>query len=118
VAFTKALTICQLCHSWVHTLCHSPGIVLTGLTFPFTYMCTQYLHHILLPTPFPYPPSSHWYQSPKQDLLCLLLSDFVKEKKWHFCLFKVTLQEVSLWHFYVHMYYNLNWFISIFLLST
>jgi hypothetical protein len=31
-------------------------------------------------------------------------------------LFKITIQGVSLWHFYVYMYYNLNWFVpSIFL---
>jgi hypothetical protein len=34
-------------------------------------------------------------------------------------LFKIATQGVSLWHFHVNMYYNLNWFISsIFLLST
>jgi hypothetical protein len=33
-------------------------------------------------------------------------------------LFKVAKQGASLWHLYVYMYYNLNWFISIFLLST
>jgi hypothetical protein len=32
----------------------------------------------------------------------MLLSDFVKEKKnWHFCLFKIATQGVSLWHFHV-----------------
>jgi hypothetical protein len=30
-----------------------PGIVSTGIIFPFTYMCTQYLHHIHLHTLFP-----------------------------------------------------------------
>jgi hypothetical protein len=34
-------------------------------------------------------------------------------------LFKIATQGVSLRHFHVYMYYNLNWFISpIFLLST
>jgi hypothetical protein len=33
-------------------------------------------------------------------------------------LLKIALQGIFLWHFHVHMYYNLNWFISsIFLLS-
>jgi hypothetical protein len=33
-------------------------------------------------------------------------------------LFKIAIQGISLWHFHVYMYYNLNWFIpSIFLLS-
>jgi hypothetical protein len=27
-------------------------IVSTGIIFPFTYMCTQYLHHIHLSSPF------------------------------------------------------------------
>jgi hypothetical protein len=40
-------------------------------------------------------------------------------KKRHFCLHKIALQGISLWHFHVYMYYNLNWFIpSIFLLFT
>jgi hypothetical protein len=63
----------------------------------------------------PHPPPSHWYQLPWQDLF----SNFVKEKKWHLCLFKIVTQEVSLWHFHVYMYFKLNWFVaSIFLLST
>jgi hypothetical protein len=42
-----------------------------------------------------------------------------KEEKCHFSLFKIATQGVSLWHFYVYIYYNLNWFISsIFLHST
>jgi hypothetical protein len=48
----------------------------------------------------------------------LLLSNFVEEKrKWHFCLFKIGTQGVSLWHFHVFMYCSPNWFISIFLHS-
>jgi hypothetical protein len=31
-----------------------PGLVSTDLIFPFTYMCTQYLHYIHPPTPFPH----------------------------------------------------------------
>jgi hypothetical protein len=31
-----------------------PGIVSTGLIFPFTYMSTQNLYHIHPPIPFPY----------------------------------------------------------------
>jgi hypothetical protein len=31
-----------------------PGIIPTGLIFPFTYKCTQYLHYIHLPVPFPH----------------------------------------------------------------
>jgi hypothetical protein len=42
----------------------------------------------------------------------LLFSDFVKEKKWHFSLFKIATQRVSLWHFHIYMYYGLDWLIS------
>jgi hypothetical protein len=31
-----------------------PGIVSTGLIFPFTYTCTEYFYHIQPPTHFPY----------------------------------------------------------------
>jgi hypothetical protein len=44
-----------------------PGIVPTGL-FPFTYMYTQYFHHIHPPSPFPYLLSPTWV------LLTFLLS--------------------------------------------
>jgi hypothetical protein len=49
----------------------------------------------------------------------LLFSNLVKEKKWNFCLFKIAIHRVPLWHFQVYMYHNPNFFISsIFLLST
>jgi hypothetical protein len=58
VTFTKFLTIY---HSWIYSFFYSPssphpipGIVSTGLIFVFTYICTQYWHHILPPTPSPY----------------------------------------------------------------
>jgi hypothetical protein len=117
----------QIYHTWIQPLHHSPlspypipGIVSTGLIFPFTYMCTQYLRHIHPPTLFPHilplllvPPS------PGRTWPSLLFSNFVKEKKWHFCLFNIATQGVFLWHFHVDMYYNLYWFtFSIFLLST
>jgi hypothetical protein len=58
VTFTKVLT---LYHSWIHPLHHSPlsaslipGIVSACLIFPFTYMGTEYFHHIHLPSPFLY----------------------------------------------------------------
>jgi hypothetical protein len=54
VAFTKVLLIYQIYYTWIHPLHHSPlsppppipGTVSTGLIFPYTHMCTQYLHHI------------------------------------------------------------------------
>jgi hypothetical protein len=33
-------------------------------------------------------------------------------KKRHFCFYKI--QGVSLWHFHVYMYCNLNWFIPLY----
>jgi hypothetical protein len=67
------------------------------------------------------PPPTSPTSTDTSDRTCstLLFSDFVKEKKWYFCLLMVATQGVSLWHFHVYMYYNLNGFIaSIFLLST
>jgi hypothetical protein len=61
VAFTKVLTLYQIYHTLIHPLHHSPltstplipEIASTGLTFPFTYMCTQYfLCYIHPPTSF------------------------------------------------------------------
>jgi hypothetical protein len=46
-----------------------PGIVSAGVIFQFTYMCTQYLHHIHPPTHFPTSPH-HWYHPPRQNLFC------------------------------------------------
>jgi hypothetical protein len=60
VAFTKALTMCQIHHTWIHpsiALFYPsppvPGTVSTGIVFTFTYMCTHYFHHIHPPTPLP-----------------------------------------------------------------
>jgi hypothetical protein len=129
VAFTKLLTIYQIYHSWSHPIHCSPlfhpapipGIVSVNVIFTCTYMCTQYQHYIHPPTPTPHilPTLTSTYP-PRQDLFCLPVLRFCKrKKKWHFCLSKISVQGVSLWHFYVRMYYNLNWFISsIFLLST
>jgi hypothetical protein len=98
-----------------------PGRVSAGIIYPFTNTCTQYLHHILPPTTFPhiFLPSTAAHPPPRQDPFCPTVLWFCKRKKWYLCLFKITIQGVSLWHFHVYMYYNLNWFISsIFLLST
>jgi hypothetical protein len=112
--FTKVLTTYQIYHTWIHPLHHSPlsshipGIVSTFV--PLTYMCTQYLDHI-------HPPSSSGHThtigptgtNPRQDLFYPLVFQFCKRKKtWHFCLLKIAIQGVSLWHFHVYMYYNLN----------
>jgi hypothetical protein len=89
-------------------LLHSPSlipwIVSTGLIFPFTYMCIQYLHCIH-PTPFPYlfPPTHTGTNSQRQDLFHPPVLQFCKRKKY-FWLFKIATQGVSLWHFYVCIY--------------
>jgi hypothetical protein len=44
---------------------------------------------------------------PGRTCFALLFSDFVREKKWHFCLFKIATQGVSLWHFHVYMHCTL-----------
>jgi hypothetical protein len=61
-----------------------------------------------------YPPPSYWCQLPRQELF--YLPHFGKR---HFCLYNVTIWEVTFWHFHVYVYYNPNWFIlSIFLLMV
>jgi hypothetical protein len=91
-----------------------PGIVSTGLIFPFTHMCIEYFQHIHPLTPF-FISSSLLLVSLDRTCFASLFSDFIKKKKSHFCLFKGG----SLWHFHVYMYYNPNWFISSsFLFST
>jgi hypothetical protein len=71
-----------------------PGVVSTGLIFPFIYTCTQCLHCIYPPVPFPHLlPSPTGTNSPSQTgrtCSALLFSNFVKEIKWHFCLFKIA----------------------------
>jgi hypothetical protein len=120
VAFTKVPKIYQIYHTWIHPLHHSPlsyhplipGIVSTGFIFPFTYMWTYYLYCVCLPTPLsPLFLLPLLLMPPDRTCSTFLLSDFIKEKKWHFRLFKITTQWVSL-------YYSPNWFISFFLLFT
>jgi hypothetical protein len=125
----------QIYHTWIHFYHASylppppiPGIVSIGIIFAFSYMYTQYFHHIHCPKHFPHhfshPIGTHLLKPAPQGRTCstILLSDCVEEK-WkqsHFCLCKrkVATQGVSLWYFQVYMYYNSNWFISILLHST
>jgi hypothetical protein len=59
-----------------------PGILSTGLICPFTYMCTQYLHHIYIPILFPHLlPLPLVPKPPDRTCSFLLFYDFVKEKK-------------------------------------
>jgi hypothetical protein len=96
-----------------------PGVVSTGIIFPFTYICTQYLCCIHSPMSFPHllPPSTGTSPSGR-TCPTLLFSDFVKVNKYHFCLFKIVTQGFSLWYFHAYMYYNPNWFMSSIFLST
>jgi hypothetical protein len=75
-------------HSPLSSLPFIPGIVSTSLIFPFTYMCTQYLYYIHLPTPFPYLlPPSHWYQPRDKTCSTPLFFDFLKILSvYHMCI--------------------------------
>jgi hypothetical protein len=117
VTFTKVLMIY---HNWIHLFHHCPLSPLHSWnSLNMSHFCT-WVHGVFirfsLSHPFLIPSHSHWYQSQTGTIL-LSCSPFLK--KMHFCLFKIALQGVSLWHFHVHMFYNSNRFmLSIFLLST
>jgi hypothetical protein len=63
-------------------------------------MSTQYFHYIQPPSHFPYnlPPSTD--TSPQTGPVLPSCSPFFRGKN----LFKIALQEVSLWHLYVYIY--------------
>jgi hypothetical protein len=69
------------------------GIVLAGLIFPFTHMCTQYLYHIHTPTHFSPSPPPALIPTTYQDQFCP--SIFWSWKKSHFSLFIIAIQVVS-----------------------
>jgi hypothetical protein len=78
---------------------------------------------IFLPFSFSYTPScvpstyTHWCRLRLYNTYFTFL--FSVFEKRHFCLYKIAIQGVLLWHFHVYMFCNLNWFIpSIFLLFT
>jgi hypothetical protein len=86
VAFTKVLTIYQIYHTWIHPFHLSPPIprvVSTDTIFSFTHMCTQYVHHIHPPSPFPhlFPLPLVSLPAPPQDLFHPLLLQFCIWKK-------------------------------------
>jgi hypothetical protein len=87
-----------------------PGIVSTGLIFPFHTWVHSFstTFTILLPFLISPPPL---YQSPGQDLFYLLVLCFWrKKKKKHFCLFKL-LYRVFHCDISIYMYYNPNWLV-------
>jgi hypothetical protein len=64
-------------------------------------MCAEYGRHIHPLTHFP----SIWLTPtatylPDRTCFAFLFFVFVKKKKCHFCLFKIAIQGVSLWHFH------------------
>jgi hypothetical protein len=62
-------------------------IVSTGLIFPFTHMCMQYLHYIHLLHLFPTSSPLRLIPTAPGRICCtFLFSDFVKGKKVKFCL--------------------------------
>jgi hypothetical protein len=65
-------------------------------------ICTIFISYTFSPLP----PHLSLEPTPQGRTCCILLfSDFVQEKKWHFfCLFKIAIEGVSLWHFHVYMY--------------
>jgi hypothetical protein len=87
VAFTKVLIIYQIYHTWIHSLHHSslsppliPEIVSKGIMFPFTCMCTQYLHPVHPPIPFPHVALPTGTNITRQDLFCSSALRFYKRK--------------------------------------
>jgi hypothetical protein len=96
-------------------------IVSTDIFFPFTFMCTQYLHHIHPLIPFPHllpPPTGN--NTPRQSLFCPPVPQFCKKKGKRNDIFACLRQlpgnfRVAL----ICMYYSPLWFISpIILFST
>jgi hypothetical protein len=124
VTFTKVLTIYQIYHNWTHLHHHSSlssshsWNSFNRSHFSFTFMCTQYLHHIHLPSPFPHllplpsVPTPPPQAGPILPSFSLILYKKKKKKKLFFCLFEIATQGVFLWHFHVYMYYSTICFIS------
>jgi hypothetical protein len=86
-------------HTWIH-----------NISTIFTVLL-----RVLISSPLPLVPT------PDRTCFTFLLSIFEKGHL-HSCLFKIAIQGVSLWQFYVYMCYKPNWFIlsifSPFYLST
>jgi hypothetical protein len=85
------------------------GIVSTGLIFPFSYMSTQYLHHI-------HPPYIH---PPPTITSTLDWTPFLKNKRAFLFVQDIYIGCFIVTFPYIYIYYNPNWFIpSIFLLYS
>jgi hypothetical protein len=104
VEFTKVPATCEIYHTWIHLFHHSPlssspppiPDSFNRSHFPITYMCTQYLHHIHPPTPFPLlfslPTGTNPPSSPhRHGLFHPPILQLVKEKNDIFCSFKIAI---------------------------
>jgi hypothetical protein len=104
-------------HSLISIPLSTIQTVPTGIIFPLTYMHIQYLHYIRPPTLFPYILPLPLVPTPlDRTFSALLFFNFVKDKKWHFCLFKVGIQGVSLWHVYMYYHFFIVKFVSFIIL--
>jgi hypothetical protein len=82
-------------------------------------MCTQNLHHIHLPTPFPYLSPFPWTNAPRKGLFCVLWFYKRKINDIFMCFIQIHRKFPCGPSMYVCMYYSPNCFItSIFLLTT
>jgi hypothetical protein len=107
MTFTKVITIYRIYHSWIYPLYHSPLF-----SFPHSWNSFNRSHFPIYTHVYtvfvPYSPFflSHIFppltgtNSPERTCSAHLFS-VLKKIKWHFCLFKIAMQGVSLWHFYV-----------------
>jgi hypothetical protein len=100
-----------LYHTWVYTLHHVPLSTLPHSCFKrfhfsiYMYVYMVFALHSPSQTLSSPPPHTHTLVRTPTGRTCsaLLFSNFVKRKKWHFCLFKVATQGVSLQHFQEYM---------------
>jgi hypothetical protein len=95
------------------------SFILLYLSFPHSWSSFNrfhfsiYINEFIIFSPYSpslYPPSSTCTYPPDWTCFAFLFSVFVKkEKNDIFCLFKIAIQSISLWHFYVYMYYSAEW---------
>jgi hypothetical protein len=80
-----------------------PRILSTDIIFQL-HICVHSICIIFtLLHPLP-PSSSHWYQPTRQDMFCSPVLQFCKKEKWHFCLFKIATQGISIGPWLVHFF--------------
>jgi hypothetical protein len=98
VVFTKVLTIYKIYYTWIHSLHHSPlfppptyswnSFNMSLFSF-YIHVYTAFVLYSLSYTLSPHLPPSHWYHHSLTGRTCSVsppVLQFVKEKKWHFCL--------------------------------